>query len=161
MNLNLTDPPSAVHDIVLSRYVVKVAGIEAIIISDGILTPPAESIATNADPVTRNAWLDECFLDHKAFDWALNAVVVRSGNQTILVDSGLGEEYPDFSRAGQFVSRLEAAGVDFHSVTDIVLTHTHFDDVCGLLASGVKERLGSGIRVDEPLKWYLFQHRLG
>lgn len=147
MNLSLTENQSAVGDIVPSRYVVKVGDIEVIIISDGILTPPAESMATNADPATRNAWLDERFLDHVAFDWALNAVVVRSKDQTILIDSGLGEEYPDFPRAGQFVSRLEAAGVDFDSVTDVVLTHMHFDHVGGLLVNGVKERLGDGIRV--------------
>lgn len=147
MNLSLTENLSAVGDIVPSRYIVKVGDIEVIIISDGILTPPAESMATNADPATRNAWLDERFLDHDAFDWALNAIVVRTKDQTILIDRGLGEEYPNFPRAGQFVSRLEAAGVDFDSVTDVFLTHMHFDHVGGLLVNGVKERLGDGIRV--------------
>lgn len=83
-------------ELVPSRYAVQVGEIEVVVISDGMLTPPAESMATNANPAERGAWLDERFLSKEAFDWALNAVVVRSGDQTILIDSGIGEEYPDF-----------------------------------------------------------------
>src|SRR5262249_40418541 len=109
--------------------------------------PPAESMATNADPAVRTAWLDDMFLSHDAFDWALNAVVVRSGGQTILIDSGLGGEVPDFRRAGHLVSRIEAAGIALASVTDVVLTHMHFDHVGGLLVDGVKERLRPDLRI--------------
>ncbi|WFU50397.1 MBL fold metallo-hydrolase [Sinorhizobium terangae] len=137
----------ALDELVPSRYAVPVGEIDVLVISDGVLTPPAESMATNADPAIRAAWLDDMFLSQDAFDWALNAVVVRSGGQTILIDSGLGEEYPDFPRAGQFVHRLEAAGVDLASVTDVVLTHMHFDHVGGLLVDGVKERLRPDLRV--------------
>ncbi|MGV7830068.1 MBL fold metallo-hydrolase, partial [Mycobacterium kansasii] len=71
-------------------------------------------------------------------EWPLNVVVVRSGDRTILVDAGLGVEFPDFPRAGQTVHRLEAAGVDPASVTDVVLTHLHMDHIGGLLADGLK-----------------------
>ena len=98
-------------------------------------------MATNADPAARAAWLDDMFLSRDAFDWALNEVVVRSGGQTILIDSGLGVEVPDFPRAGHLVHRLEAAGIELTSVTDVVLTHMHFDHVGGLLVDGVKDRL--------------------
>ncbi|WP_331371330.1 MBL fold metallo-hydrolase [Sinorhizobium chiapasense] len=138
---------TGLDELVPSRYAVRVGEIEVLVISDGVLTPPAESMATNADPAVRAAWLDDRFLSRVAFDWALNAVVVRSGGQTILIDSGLGEEYPDFPRAGQFVHRLEAAGVDLASVTDVVLTHMHFDHVGGLLVDGVKDRLRPDLRV--------------
>ncbi|MBB4184433.1 glyoxylase-like metal-dependent hydrolase (beta-lactamase superfamily II) [Sinorhizobium terangae] len=149
MSLDNTSHPGkpALDELVPSRYAVPVGEIDVLVISDGVLTPPAESMATNADPAIRAAWLDDMFLSHDAFDWALNAVVVRSGGQTILIDSGLGEEYPDFPRAGQFVHRLEAAGVDLASVTDVVLTHMHFDHVGGLLVDGVKERLRPDLRV--------------
>ena len=74
----------APDELVPSRYAVRVGDIDVLVISDGILTPPAESMATNADPEVRGAWLDDRFLSKVAFDWALNAVVVRSGDQTIL-----------------------------------------------------------------------------
>jgi hypothetical protein len=135
------------HDeLVPSRYALGVGEIDVLVISDGVVTPPAESMATNADPAVRASWLDDMFLSREAFDWGLNAVVVRSGSQTILIDSGLGAEVPDFRRAGQLVHRLEAAGIDLASVTDIVLTHMHFDHVGGLLVDGVKNRLRPELR---------------
>jgi glyoxylase-like metal-dependent hydrolase (beta-lactamase superfamily II) len=134
-------------ELVPSRYALQVGDIEVLVISDGVVTPPAESMATNADPAVRAAWLDDRFLPHDKFDWALNAVAVRSGGQTILIDSGLGVEVPDFRRAGHLVHRLQAAGIDLASVTDVVLTHMHFDHVGGLLVDGVKERLRPDLRI--------------
>jgi glyoxylase-like metal-dependent hydrolase (beta-lactamase superfamily II) len=145
---NTSHSGKATHDeLVPSRYGLRVGEIDVVVISDGVLTPPAESMATNADPVVRAAWLDDMFLSRDAFDWALNEVVVRSGDQTILIDSGLGLEYPDFPRAGQLGLRLEAAGIDLGSVTDVVLTHMHFDHVGGLLVDGVKDRLRPDLRI--------------
>lgn len=135
------------EELVPSRYALQVGDIEVLVFSDGILTPPSESMATNADPTIRAAWLDTMFLSRDAFDWALNEVVLRSGDQTILIDSGLGAEYPDFPRAGQLVHRLAAAGIDLASVTDVVLTHMHFDHVGGLLVDGVKDRLRPDLKV--------------
>ena len=134
-------------ELVPSRYAVQVGDIDVLVISDGVVTPPAESMATNADPAVREAWLDGMFLSRDTFDWALNAVVVRSGGQTILIDSGIGGEVPDFPRAGQFGHRLASAGVDLASVTDVVLTHMHFDHVGGLLVDGVKEQLRPDLRI--------------
>src|SRR5215467_15000489 len=137
----------ALDELVPSRYALQVGDIDVLVISDGVVTPPAESMATNADPAARAAWLDDRFLSREAFDWALNAVVVRSGGRTILIDSGLGVEVPDFRRAGHLVHRLEATGIDLASVTDVVLTHLHFDHVGGLLVDGVKDQLRPDLRI--------------
>lgn len=144
MNVHITSKP---EELVPSRYALRVGEIDVMVISDGVLTPPAESMATNADPAARGAWLDDMFLSRDAFDWALNEVVVRSGDQTILIDSGIGVEYPDFPRAGQLGRRLQRAGIDLDAVTDVVLTHMHFDHVGGLLVDGVKERLRPDLRI--------------
>ena len=144
---NTSQQGRALDELVPSRYALRVGEIEVLVISDGVLTPPAESMATNADPAARAAWLDDRFLSRDAFDWALNEVVVRSGDQTILIDSGLGMEYPDFPRAGQLGLRLKNAGIDLGSVTDVVLTHMHFDHVGGLLVDGVKEQLRPDLRI--------------
>jgi len=134
-------------ELVPSRYALRVGEIDVMVISDGVVTPPAESMATNADPAAREAWLDDNFLSHDTFDWALNEIVVRSGGRTMLIDSGLGLEYPDFPRAGQFGLRLDSAGIDLGSVTDVVLTHMHFDHIGGLLVDGVKTRLRPDLRI--------------
>jgi glyoxylase-like metal-dependent hydrolase (beta-lactamase superfamily II) len=149
MSLDIISHPGGPgpNELVPSRYALRVGKIDVLIFSDGVLTPPASSMATNADPAVRTAWLDDMFLSRDAFDWALNEVVVRSGSQTILIDSGLGEQYPDFPRAGQLAMRLEAAGIALESVTDVVLTHMHFDHVGGLLVDGVKDRLRPDLRI--------------
>jgi glyoxylase-like metal-dependent hydrolase (beta-lactamase superfamily II) len=134
-------------ELVPSRYAVQVGDIEVLVISDGVLPITAETLAYDTDPADLATWLGDRFLPKDVLDWPLNVVVVRSGGRTILVDAGLGVEFPDFPRAGQTVHRLEAAGIDPSAVTDVVLTHLHMDHVGGLLTQGLKERLSPDLRV--------------
>jgi glyoxylase-like metal-dependent hydrolase (beta-lactamase superfamily II) len=134
-------------ELVPSRYAVKVGDIEVLVISDGVLPITATTLATNADAAEFGHWLTDRFLPPDVLDWPLNVVVVRSGGRTILVDAGLGVEFPDFPRAGQTLHRLEAAGIDPGTVTDVVLTHLHMDHVGGLLTEGLKDRLRPDLRV--------------
>lgn len=138
---------SGLDELVPSRYAQQVGDIEVLVISDGVLPITASTLATTTEPAELATWLDDNFLPPEVVDWPLNVVVVRSGDQTILVDAGLGLEFPDFPRAGQTVQRLEAAGVDLASVTDVVLTHMHMDHVGGLLTEGLKARLRPDLRV--------------
>ncbi|AEV75480.1 metal-dependent hydrolase, beta-lactamase superfamily II [Mycolicibacterium rhodesiae NBB3] len=138
---------AGLDELVPSRYAVQVGDIEVLVISDGVLPITARTMATNADPAEYGEWLNDMFLPQDVLDWPLNVVVVRSGAQTILVDAGLGVEFPDFPRAGQTVHRLEAAGIDPSAVTDVVLTHLHMDHVGGLLTEGLKERLRPDLKV--------------
>jgi len=134
-------------DLVPSRYALSVGELDVLVISDGVLPLPTETMATNVDPVVRAAWFKDMFVGPDMFDWALNVLVVRSGDQTILVDAGLGGQFPGFPRAGLFPKRLEAAGIDLASVTDIVITHMHMDHVGGLLVEDVKKRLRPDVRI--------------
>lgn len=135
-------------ELVPSRYALKVGEIEVLVISDGVLPLPTRMLGHNADAAARSAWLDDMFLPPDAFDWSLNVVVVRSGDQTILVDAGLGlDPNLNLPRAGQLVRRLEAAGIDLASVTDVVLTHMHMDHIGGLVVEGVKDRLRPDLRI--------------
>jgi len=150
MALDTLSPPvmSKRDEQVPSRYALKVGDIDVTVISDGVLPLPNAMLAHNAEPADRAAWLGEMFLPQEASDWPLNVVVVRSGEQTILVDAGLGLD-PDLHlpRAGQLVKRLAAAGIDLASVTDVVLTHLHMDHIGGLLVEGVKEQLRPDLRI--------------
>jgi len=135
-------------ELVPSRYAVQIGDIDVLVVSDGVLPLPTKMLGHNADPAVRAAWLDDMFLPPDAFDWALNVVVVRSGSQTILIDAGLGSD-PDLNlpRAGQLIQRLESAGIDLASVTDVVLTHMHMDHIGGLLVDGVKQQLRPDLRI--------------
>ncbi|UVF22734.1 MBL fold metallo-hydrolase (plasmid) [Microvirga terrae] len=136
------------EELVPSRYMVRVGEIDVLVVSDGVLPLPTEMLGYNADAAARAAWLNDMFLPPDAFDWALNVVMVRSGNQTILIDAGLGPD-PNLNlpRAGQLIKRLESAGIDLASVTDVVLTHMHMDHIGGLLVEGVKDRLRPDLRI--------------
>ena len=134
-------------ELVPSRYAVRVGEIDVLVISDGVLPISAPTLATNADSADLTTWLDDMFLPPDVLDWPLNVVVVRSGGRTILIDAGLGMEFPDFPRAGQLALRLEAAGIAPTSVTDVVLTHLHMDHVGGLLTDGLRSRLSPDVRI--------------
>jgi glyoxylase-like metal-dependent hydrolase (beta-lactamase superfamily II) len=135
-------------ELVPSRYALRVGELDVLVVSDGVLPLPTAMLAHNADPAVRAAWLDDMFLPRDAFDWALNVLVVRSRGRTILIDAGLGFD-PDLHlpRAGQLAKRLESAGIDLASVTDVVLTHMHMDHIGGLLVDGVRDRLRPDLRI--------------
>src|SRR5215470_5974045 len=100
-------------ELVPSRYALKVGTIDATVVSDGVLSLPSAMLGHNADPAVRGAWLKDMFQPPDELDWALNAIVVKSGGRTILIDAGLGAD-PNLNlpRAGRLVQRLEAAGID-------------------------------------------------
>lgn len=141
------DNISRADELVPSRYAVPVGDIEVLVISDGVLPITASTLATTTPPAELVGWLDDQFLPRDVVDWPLNVVVVRTEGRTILVDAGLGVEFPDFPRAGQTVARLEAAGIDPDAVTDVVLTHLHMDHIGGLLTEGLKARLRPDLQV--------------
>ena len=150
MSLDNTLHPSTrgPEELVPSRYAVRVGDIDVLVVSDGVLPLPTKMLGHNADAAERVAWLNDMFLPQDAFDWSLNVVVVRSGNQTILIDAGLGlDPNLNLPRAGQLIKRLESAGIDLASVTDVVLTHMHMDHIGGLLVEGVQDRLRPDLRI--------------
>ncbi|WP_280424081.1 MBL fold metallo-hydrolase [Nocardia carnea] len=146
INIARSDAPGY-DELVPSRYALKVGDLDVMVISDGVLPISAVTMATNAAPDDLSAWLSDMFLPPETLDWPLNVAVVRSGDRTILIDSGLGTEFPGFPRAGQLAMRLDAAGIDPASVTDVVLTHLHMDHIGGLLVDGLRGRLRSDLRV--------------
>src|SRR5262245_1418488 len=148
-NLEKTSPAGRpeLDELVPSRYALQVGEIEVLVISDGMLSIPTKVLATNAAPAALANWLASLHLPPDVLDWPLNVVVLRSGGRTILVDSGIGDLFPNFPKAGRLAQRLDAAGVDPASVTDVVLTHLHMDHIGGLLSDGLKSRL----RPDVPI----------
>jgi glyoxylase-like metal-dependent hydrolase (beta-lactamase superfamily II) len=134
-------------ELVPSRYAVRVGDVDVVLISDGVLPLPTSTMSTNVSEADRNEWFDGRFLQRDMFDWALNIALVRSGERLILIDSGVGDGFEYFTRAGQSVMRLESAGIDLAAITDIVVTHMHMDHVGGLNVDGVKAKLSPDVRI--------------
>src|SRR5215831_18519366 len=94
-------------ELVPSRYALKVGAIDVMVVSDGVLPLPGAMLGHNVDPAVRAAWLEDMFQPADMLEWALNAVVVRSGGRTILIDAGIGMDPGlNLPRSGRLVQRL-------------------------------------------------------
>src|SRR5262245_66501546 len=137
MSLDTTSHPDGPgpDELIRSGYALRVGEIDALVVSDGTMSIPASVLAVNAAPADLGAWLDGMFLPPR-FGWPLNVGVVRSGGRTILIDAGLGAEYPDFPGAGQLTRRLEAGGIGLETLTGVVLTPLPQEQVAGAVGVG-------------------------
>lgn len=77
--------------------------------------------------------------ERNRIDQALRCLLIRTGDRVILVDTGIGEKWPEKERD---IYRLEgsddgldralaALGVERGAITDVILTHLHFDHAGG------------------------------
>lgn len=75
--------------------------------------------------------------DHNLCNWAMRCLLVEDGNRLILIDTGVGDKQDEkffsflhLNGPYSLKKSLQSAGVDFSDITDVVLTHLHFDH-CG------------------------------
>jgi glyoxylase-like metal-dependent hydrolase (beta-lactamase superfamily II) len=67
--------------------------------------------------------------DDGMLELALGGFLVHAADRIVLVDTGIGELQRGPLRGGDFLASLAEAGVEPADVTDVVLTHLHFDHV--------------------------------
>lgn len=67
----------------------------------------------------------------------LGAYLLRGHGRTILVDAGAGRMGNGRYVSGAFPARLRGHGVDPEAVTDVLLTHLHFDHIGWVSQDGV------------------------
>src|SRR5215813_8695701 len=94
VNLDNTSHPGrpGPDELVPSRYALRVGDIGVMVVSDGVLSLPGAMLGHNVDPAVRAAWLEDMFLPPDMLEWALNAVVVRSGSRTRSEERRVGKE---------------------------------------------------------------------
>jgi glyoxylase-like metal-dependent hydrolase (beta-lactamase superfamily II) len=70
-------------------------------------------------------------------DWAMRSLLIEQNNQLILIDTGIGDKQDDkffshfhLSETDLFEEKLNKLGYTKSDITDIFLTHLHFDH-CG------------------------------
>jgi glyoxylase-like metal-dependent hydrolase (beta-lactamase superfamily II) len=78
--------------------------------------------------------------DQNRIPMATNCLLLQDGVRTVLVDCGMGGKWNDKQKAQFKVddvldAALQEAGVGVDDVTDVVLTHLHFDHAGGLTRS--------------------------
>ncbi|MBD2751459.1 MBL fold metallo-hydrolase [Spirosoma validum] len=70
--------------------------------------------------------------------WAMRCLLYEQGDQLLLVDTGIGDKqdakffgHYDLQGNASLLGSIRAAGYDVTDVTDVLLTHLHFDHVGG------------------------------
>lgn len=114
-----------------------VGSFEVLVVKDGARPSdnPQETFGTNQSPETVGALLEANFLPADKFVNSFAPVLVNTGSDVILFDTGLGEG----GRAnglGRLVEGLTAAGYKREDVTTVVITHMHGDHIGGLMEGG-------------------------
>lgn len=115
----------------------KVGTFEVVVIKDGARSSgaPAETFGTDQKPEAVSALLKQNFLPTDAFVNGFSPVLINTGSDVILFDTGMGEQ----GRAGgmgRLSEGMIAAGYSPEDVTIVVLTHMHGDHIGGLMEKG-------------------------
>jgi len=113
------------------------------IVSDGGLELPVPALALNAPEGALEAEMVAYGLPTDIVYAHTNAVVVDTGGQRVLIDTGYGRDR--VPTAGLLSRHLQAAGIPRDSIDKIALTHAHPDHLWGMV-----DGLGSVFR-DIPL----------
>jgi glyoxylase-like metal-dependent hydrolase (beta-lactamase superfamily II) len=88
--------------------------------------------------------------DQNRVELALNCLLLRDGERTVLIDNGMGDGWSEKELAiyglerpeGDLLANLGRLGLDPSEITDVVLTHLHFDHAGGTVrGEGEEARL--------------------
>lgn len=120
------------HARAASTYVTHTVGaIEVTIVSDGVLNVPL-SFSLPETPLSEAAALFKSHgLPEDGAPSQTNVVLVKTGNERILIDAGSGPSFQP--TAGKLQENLEAAGIAPDSITKVVFTHGHADHLWGAI----------------------------
>ena len=77
--------------------------------------------------------------DNNMCTWALRCLLVEDGDRKILIDTGMGDKQDDkfrshfYPHGSTLLNSLKENGVTPDEITDVLLTHLHFDHCGGAL----------------------------
>ncbi len=120
-------------------YRFKFGDYEATVISDGALPlGKAEDSFVGAQPGEINAMMTSNFLDPANALLEQNALVLNTGRQLILFDTGMGDSMGAASQmfgptTGRLLRNMRAAGIDPAQIDLVVLSHAHCDHCWALV----------------------------
>lgn len=107
----------------------RVGDIRILPLLDGYGTMPAREILVK--PGVSDPWLDHADLlnDKGELVFTMGAYLILTGDRKVMVDAGVGVIDNDEFHGGTMLQSLAGFGLQPDDVTDVVLTHLHFDHV--------------------------------
>jgi glyoxylase-like metal-dependent hydrolase (beta-lactamase superfamily II) len=100
-------------------------------IRDATLSYPIRLFLLNVPPERYEPWLAARGASVDTFEPPYISLLIDTGRERVLVDTGIGEEFPPVR--GQLLHHLRAQGVDPGDIDVVVLSHAHADHVGGNL----------------------------
>ncbi len=120
----------------MSDHKVTVGDVEIISLSDGAGENLMESAFPGVSPDDWKQYPDYISPEGK-FPVNFGSFIIRSQGETILVDTGVGPDFP-----GRLLDELSASGAPPDDITVVAITHLHFDHVAwNTTLEGGKPRL--------------------
>lgn len=102
--------------------------------------------------------------DNNMCNWAMRCLLVEEGNRLVLIDNGIGTKQDDkffshyFLNGDDSLSKsLRAIGFTEDDITDVFLTHLHFDH-CGGSVKWNKDRTGYEVAFKNATYWSSEKH---
>ena len=105
-----------------------------VVVEDGsrVMENPGETFGTGQAPEAVGALLEENFLPADKMVNGFAPVLVDTGEQTILFDTGMGPAGRSWG-AGRLIEGLKANGYQPGDIDVVVITHMHGDHINGLM----------------------------
>jgi glyoxylase-like metal-dependent hydrolase (beta-lactamase superfamily II) len=144
------------NDIPPAWYRFRIGEYQATVVSDGMLPlgKPATAFPT-ADPQQIETLMDGAFLPANEANLEQNALILNTGRQLILFDTGMGDSMGAASQmfgptTGKLLQNMRAAGIEPSQIDLVVLTHAHCDHCWALVdAQGNRNFPNAQVAVSE------------
>jgi glyoxylase-like metal-dependent hydrolase (beta-lactamase superfamily II) len=116
-------------------YRFKLGDFEGTVVSDGILPlgkPDENFLGLSKEEIAQQ--LRENFLPVDSAILEQNALILNTGNQLVLFDSGMGSLKVFGPTTGKLLDNMKQAGIDPKDIDAVVMTHGHIDHLGGNVA---------------------------
>ncbi|MFC4160669.1 MBL fold metallo-hydrolase [Chitinimonas lacunae] len=114
-------------------YRMMLGDFEITALSDGTITLPLEKLLTDTTPAQIRSLQARANLGSEV-ETSINAFLINTGSQLLLVDSGAGRLFGE--QGGRLLTSLQAAGYRAEEVDAVLVTHVHSDHSGGLAVDG-------------------------
>jgi glyoxylase-like metal-dependent hydrolase (beta-lactamase superfamily II) len=115
-------------------YRFNVGGIEATVVSDGVIVAATRTTFVGPQAVDVERMMTDLFLPADKFVMDQNALIINTGDKLALFETGMAS-VKRTDDMGLLVGNIKAAGIDPRDIDYLIPSHAHIDHIGGILAA--------------------------